>query len=286
MNQNKIHNLAWVDLRDADLRNADLRDAYLAGVDLRDADLTGANLLGADLRDADLRNADLRDADLRNADLRDADLRYADLRGANFRYADLSLADMRGAILLDANLTGAKLSGIRLNRFSTELHTAYLTEIRDDVWAVLSASPCEVSALREALVSGHVDGSCYAGLCACLVGTLAKARGCNPYRIPGLSPDSTRPAERFFLGINAGDKPGSNQVSAIALEWVDTWLNNVRAAFEPLLPEEVRKFLEEFTQPPFASFLPATACRAENLLNKFKEVGHGNTTTATPVAAD
>jgi hypothetical protein len=108
-----------------------------------------------------------------------------------------------------------------------------LTPIRDDLWAVLSASPHEVPALRDALATGKVDGSTYRGQCACLVGTLANARGCNEKEIPGLLPNSSRPAEVFFFAIKRGDTPETNQASKIAMEWVDQWLANVRTLLEP-----------------------------------------------------
>ena len=158
-----------------------------------------------------LRGAYLRDADLRGADLRDADLRDADLSGANLRDADLS-----GAYLRDADLSGA-----------------YLTPIRDDIWAVLSSAPSEVPALIAALKEGRVDGSTYEGECACLVGTIANVRHTEIQSLGDLKPNSSRPAERFFLGISRGDKPETNQASALAVEWCEAWLNRMQAAFGP-----------------------------------------------------
>jgi hypothetical protein len=157
------------------------------------------NLRGADLRGADLRGADLRGADLRGADLSDADLRGADLSGADLRGADLRGAD--------------------------------LTPIRDDLWAVLSGAPREVEGLRLALIEGRVDGSTYQGECACLVGTLAKVAHADWDALPLVKPNSSRPIERFFMGINKGDTPETNQVSKLVLEWVELWLANMREAF-------------------------------------------------------
>ena len=147
--------------------------------------------------DADLGDADLRGADLGNADLRGADLGDADLGDANLR---------------DANLLS----------------------VRDDLWAVLSAVPGEVEGLRQAILDGKIDGSTYEGACACLVGTLANLRQCKYGAIPGLTPDSSRPVERFFLAIRAGDTPETSQFSKLALAWVDQWLANVRTAFSPV----------------------------------------------------
>jgi uncharacterized protein YjbI with pentapeptide repeats len=166
-----------------------------------------------------LRVAMKADANLRRANLRRADLRGANLSGADLRGAYLSGADLRDAYLSGANLRGANLSG------------AYLTPIRDDVWAVLAAAPAEVPALVAALKNGKVDGSTYEGPCACLVGTIANARQCRISELGAVKPNSNRPAERFFMGISAGDTPETNQLSKLALEWAEQFDANMRAAY-------------------------------------------------------
>ena len=138
----------------------------------------------------------------------------------NLRGSDLSGSDLRGSNLRGSDLRDSNLSGSNLR------------PIRDDVWSVLSASPREVPALREAIAEGRIDGSCYQGVCACLVGTLAKARGVTENDIPGLTPQGSRPAERFFMSIKPGDKPAKSQHAKIALQWVDEWLSNVRQLVE------------------------------------------------------
>jgi Pentapeptide repeats (8 copies) len=180
-----------------------VREALIAAVE-GGANLRGANLRDANLGDADLGGANLRDANLGGANLRDADLGDADLGGADLRDADLRDADLRGA---------------------------NLQPIRDDLWAVLSASPREVEFLRNALIAGKVDGSTYDGECACLVGTIAHGAGLPYNSLPVLKPNCYRPIERFFMGINKGDTPENSQVSKLALEWTEQWLANVRSAF-------------------------------------------------------
>jgi hypothetical protein len=187
-----------------------LSDAYLSGANLRDADLSGANL-----RDADLSGANLRDANLSGANLSDADL-----SGANLRDADLSGADLSGANLRDADLSGANLSG------------ANLLPIKADFIEVISQAPREVPALIEALKAGRVDGSTYSGECACLVGTIANARGIDVDSAElGIPKDSSRPVERFFMAIRKGDTPETNAASKLALEWAEAWLDTQRKAF-------------------------------------------------------
>jgi hypothetical protein len=179
------------------------------------ADLSGANLRGANLSDAYLRGADLSGADLRGAYLRGANLSGADLSGA-----DLSDANLRGADLSGADLSGADLSG------------ADLLPIKADFIEVISQAPREVPALIDALKNGRVDGSTYSGECSCLVGTIARAQGCDvdspQFNIPK---DSSRPVERFFMAIRKGDTPETNAASKIALEWAETWLKTQREAF-------------------------------------------------------
>ena len=123
-------------------------------------------------------------------------------------------ADLRGADLYGANLRGANL-----------------TAFRDDIWAVLSSNPAEVPALLEALQNGQVDGSTYTGDCACLVGTIANAKQCDYQELPNLKPDSSRLAEVWFCRIGKGDTPETSETVRQTVEWVETWLDGVRAAF-------------------------------------------------------
>lgn len=108
----------------------DLHDANLRCTDLRDADLSGANLNNADLRDADLRNADLRSANLYNANLSYANLHFADLRSADLNYASLCYMDLSGAKLNNVNLSYADLRGTNLHY--TNLSNANLCSIKLD----------------------------------------------------------------------------------------------------------------------------------------------------------
>ncbi|KGW27295.1 pentapeptide repeats family protein [Burkholderia pseudomallei MSHR733] len=233
-------NLRGADLSGADLSDADLSGADLSGADLSDADLSGANLSGANLRGADLRGADLRGADLsganlsganlRGADLRGADLRGADLSGANLSGANLRGADLRGADLRGADLSGANLRGADLS--DADLSDADLLPIKADFIEVISQAPREVPALIEALKAGRVDGSTYSGECACLVGTIANARGIDVDSSEfGIPKDASRPVERFFVAIRKGDTPETNAASKLALEWAETWLDTQRKAF-------------------------------------------------------
>ena len=146
--------------------------------------------------------------------------------------ANLTGADLTGADLTDANLRGADLTGANLR--GADLTGANLDPIRDDLFAVLSAAPTEVKALIAALEAGRVDGSTYEGECACLIGTIANARGCEYTELgPILRANSDRPIERFFLAIKKGDTPDTNDLCRLALAWSETWLSRMQAAFGP-----------------------------------------------------
>ncbi len=79
-------------------------------------------------------------------------------------------------------------------------------------------------ALLTTLAAGRVNGSTYSGACACLVGTIANTLGCDYRAVPSLTPDSSRPAERWFLAIREGHTPENNQIARITAEWIGEWI--------------------------------------------------------------
>ena len=181
---------------------------------LRGADLSGADLSGADLSRANLSRANLNGAYLNDTSLIGACLSGADLSGANLRGANLSGADLRGA-----NLSGADLRG------------ANLRPIIADLWFILSQARREVPAMVTALRTGNVDGSTYTGTCACLVGTLKNAGAVD------LPHAAESPAERWFMSIRKGDKPGDASTGGFAagkaLEWIEQYCRLTGIALEP-----------------------------------------------------
>jgi hypothetical protein len=208
--------LSYADLISADLSSADLSSAVLRSADLRSVDLSYADLRSADLRSADVRYTDLRYADLRSAVLSCADLSYADLS-----YTDLSSADLRCADLRCADLRYAVLS-------YAVLSCADVRSIKADFLAEVLRLPNELEALRDAITDGRIDGSTYSGDCACLAGTLAKARGIENYDGENIAIGTfafhasvSSPREKFFAAIKPGDTPEKSSPAKIALEWTN-----------------------------------------------------------------
>jgi hypothetical protein len=150
----------------------------------------------------------------------------ARLDGARLDGASLDGARLDGARLDGASLDGASLVGARLGE-------RLIRQFRDDLWAVLSSAPREAEAVRDALAAGNVNGSCYEGECACLVGTIANARKCGYKDLGLLKPDSTRLAEVWFLQIKKGDTPEKSAAVKLAIEWIDEWLATMKAVFAP-----------------------------------------------------
>jgi len=198
--------------------------ANLTRADLTRANLTRANLTDANLTDANLTDANLTDADLTDADLTRANLTDANLTRANLTRADLTRADLTDADLTDANLTRADLTRANLTR--ANLTDADLTAFKNDIWAILLRSN-ETAFLLKALKEGRVDGSVYEGECCCLVGTIAKSKGCyykESEKLNGLIPDGSRPAERWFMQISKGKTPENSGVVKLTVEWVEEFM--------------------------------------------------------------
>lgn len=118
------------------LRGANLRDAQLEGAMLCDAHLEGATLWNAHLEGADLTDAQLQGASLNWAQMKDAILLGAHLEGAHLRETQLMGADLFRAHLEGADLIGAWLKGVDLRGAffdkSAQLNDAHLTQVSLD----------------------------------------------------------------------------------------------------------------------------------------------------------
>jgi hypothetical protein len=140
-------------------------------------------------------------------------------------------AETAGEAIAEAIATGRSRFLRGADPRDADARSERLIRFRDDIWTVLSSSPAEVPAVLQALRKGRIEGSVYSGECACLVGTLAKARRCNYDKIPGLVPYPFRDAERFFTNIHAGDTPKNSVFAKLAYDWISTWLKPTQSAF-------------------------------------------------------
>jgi hypothetical protein len=117
--EERIINLAGLNLMGTDLEDAQLPRCSLNGSDLTNVSLKKANLekaylkktyfLAAGLYKTNLFEAQLDGANLRAASLKEANLARANLVGANLSRSDLEGANLEGANLEKANLEGANL---------------------------------------------------------------------------------------------------------------------------------------------------------------------------------
>jgi hypothetical protein len=90
----------------------------------------------------------------------------------------------------------------------------------------LDSAPNEAAGVLAAIEAGKVDGSTYGdGDCACLIGTVANLRHCKLADLPpAIAPNSSRPAEQFFMAIRPGHLPAFSMQARLAVEWIREWL--------------------------------------------------------------
>ena len=176
---------------------------------------------GLRLSRASFRNSKFPFADFERSDLSYADLRSADLRNANLAFADLQSADLRGAQLRNAVLRGANLHAVTIeHRF---IETAFVDFVdiieRYSLWK-------DLPWLLNQLVTGQVCGSLLRGRCVGIIGMAVK---CTPLAEPGRvfaiadaigrPVNWSNPCEKFFLNIDLGHTPETNEFSRIATDW-------------------------------------------------------------------
>lgn len=132
---------------------------------------------------------------------------------------------------------------VRIKALATDFNygiVGTLSEMRADVRAVLDEAPREVRHVLSALQEGRVDGTKYAGPCACLIGTIANARGCVvsqlgiSYGMRGMG-GGWRYAEVFFQMIRQHDTPENNLAARLAAAWVQEWLDEHEVRAEALV---------------------------------------------------
>ena len=123
------------------------------------------------------------------------------------------------AITAKANLGGANLRDANLG--DANLGDADLGGFKHDIWAILLHAPHEIQGLVDSINAGKINGSVYEGECACLLGTIANVKGVRHTEIPGLVPDSRRPAEIWFLQFKKGQTPENYSPLKLTLDWIE-----------------------------------------------------------------
>lgn len=181
------------------LESAVLKNEDLSGLVLTEARLSYANLKGADLSNTNFRYSRLKGTSFKKADLRGTDFEFACMHDADLRNTDLGRADFRGT-----NLEGADLRG------TINIPQRWINLCSRDMLYVFSRLTWELAGLKKALQAGDIDGTCYHGNCACLIGTLSNLNGtieevCTniAYYDEGLH----NYCEQWFYQIRIGDKP-------------------------------------------------------------------------------
>ncbi len=190
---------------------------------LRDEDLSSLNLKNARLNFADLKGADLSNTDFRYSNLRGTYFEKSKLTGTDFEFAILQDADLRGTNLEGADLRGTNLEGADL-RGTINIPQRWINFCSRDMLYVFSRLTWELAGLKEALQAGRIDGTCYYGKCACLIGTLSNLNGtieevCTniAYYDEGLH----NYCEQWFYQIRMGDKPKDNPFAKHAVKLIN-----------------------------------------------------------------
>lgn len=247
-------NLTEAILRSANLSHANLQNAVLTEAKFHGATLTGANLSGVSANNSIFASATLIDVEFDNADIQRANFVDATLRGtrfsescllsANFHIADLQNVemintDLRYADLSFANLTGVDLTSAVLSSVNLDGCSSvqdFVKEAKEDIFRVLACAPEEAEVVLRALEEGRIDGSSYTGSCACLIGTIANAKGLDITEVPYQDLDEPRgqriernsesPAETFFEDILPGQTPNNSIKCALVAGWVKEFIRD------------------------------------------------------------
>jgi len=109
--EDRIWNLAGMDLSNLDLSGAVFEKADLSGANLSRTNLTDANMKNANLSSTNLKEARFDNTRLQRANLHKADMRWTTLIGTKFTTANLSEANFLEADISNVYFTSANLRG-------------------------------------------------------------------------------------------------------------------------------------------------------------------------------
>jgi len=131
-----------------------------------------------------------------------------------------ALVDMEETIdVIDVDFFSSTVNG-------KSIKIEQLNIFRNDLRKVLAVASKEARGVKETLEKGRVNGATYEGKCCCLVGTIARIRGCFYLSMKNLEPDLSRPAEQWFMQIRKGDTPKNSKAAKLAHKWITEWIKN------------------------------------------------------------
>lgn len=99
-----------------------------------------------------------------------------------------------------------------------------LDEVKADLFDVLDNARAEVPVILSALRDGRINGATYGGECSCVIGTVARARGCEAHDLDDIWTFGLRPSEYLVHEIELGDTPANNLCAAIVETWIVEWM--------------------------------------------------------------
>ncbi len=94
------------------------------------------------------------------------------------------------------------------------------------MWAKMLYQFHEVEGLRQKLIAGEINGSCYEGQCSCFCGTIANIKGIY-YKNLDIVPDSGSPVELWFAPIRPGMTPDNSEIVKLTVKWIDEFVMRV-----------------------------------------------------------
>lgn len=130
------------------------------------------------------------------------------------------LKTLKAAIAADSDLSDSDLSG-------SDLSGSDLDQIKYDFFGHMLMQKHEIPALREKLIGGEIDGTCYEGKCSCFMGTIATAAHVH-YENLNLKPNAYSATEKWFTGLKPRDTPENSSLASITLGWIDEFLELIK----------------------------------------------------------
>jgi hypothetical protein len=166
---------------------------------------------GATIETLDVRNSWIDAIHTPGATIETLDVRNSWIDAIHTIGATIERLDARRSWVGVIYTNDAKIKTLDANGAS------FVANARENYFCILAKARSYVPALIEALEAGRINGSVYAGECACLAGTPEQERGCDHNRI--VFRDYHPPAERMFFAIGPGMTPDRNSVARQAVAW-------------------------------------------------------------------